>query len=305
MFATTASRDEELKAAFRALPTFEKESKATFERLDEFANETDPLITQLRPAARELSPTLQELEAISPDLRNLLEQLQPLIDASVKGFPAAEKTLEDLRPLIAQLDPATAQLAPAVDFIGQNKRELTSFFANTVAATQAHDLSTNVHYLRTSNPLNPENLAVYPHRLPTNRPNPYRLPGGFDELPNGLPVYEDRQCNAVQPAADGRQHAADVVNNVVDAVPSPVATIVGGVVPLPPIGLPPIPQVPLTPEQASALIPNELLQRIQDFAFGGATGQGVVAPPCRKQAPFEFGGKRTQYPQIDARSSGG
>ena len=57
----------------------------------------------------------------------------------MKGFPAAEKTLEDLRPLIAQLDPATAQLAPAVDFIGQSKRELTSFFANTVAATQATD----------------------------------------------------------------------------------------------------------------------------------------------------------------------
>jgi phospholipid/cholesterol/gamma-HCH transport system substrate-binding protein len=309
VFATTASRDEELKAAFRALPTFEKESKATFERLDSFADETDPLIAQLRPAARELSPTLQDLQAISPDLRNLLEQLQPLIDASVKGFPAAEKTLEDLRPLIAQLDPATAQLAPAVEFIGSNKRELTSFFANSVAATQAKDLATNVHYLRTSNPLNPENLAVYPHRLPSNRPNPYRLPGGFDELPNGLPVYEDRQCVASNLLPTIVNTPLQLVNNVVDAVPtaipSPIATIVGGVVPLPPIGLPPIPQVPLTPEQASALIPDDLLQRIKDFAFGGATGQGVVAPPCRKQAPFTFGGKTTQYPQIDARSSGG
>ena len=73
---------------------------------------------------------------------------------------------------------------------------------------------------------------------------------------------------------------------------------------MPPVTLPPIPQVPLTPEQAEALIPDELLQRIQDFAFGGATGQGVVAPPCRQQGPFEFGGKRTQYPQIDARSDG-
>ena len=196
VFSTTASRDSELQAAFRALPTFEKESRLTFDRLDEFARETDPLITQLRPAARELSPTLRDLEDISPDLRNLLEQLQPLIDASVKGFPAAEKTLEDLRPLVAQLDPATAQLAPAVDFIGGYKRELTSFFANTAAATQATGLPTGVHYLRTSNPLNPENLAVYPKRLPTNRPNPYRLPGGFDELNQGLAVYENRQCVA-------------------------------------------------------------------------------------------------------------
>src|SRR3954449_8014925 len=98
VFATTAARDDELKASIRALPTFEDESRKTFDRLTEFAQETDPLITQLRPAARELSPTLQDLADISPDLKNLLEQLQPLIDASKTGFPAAEQTLEDARP---------------------------------------------------------------------------------------------------------------------------------------------------------------------------------------------------------------
>ena len=72
--------------------------------------------------------------------------------------------------------------------------------------------------------------------------------------------------------------------------------------PLPPVTLPPIPQVPLTPEQAEALIPDELLQQIQEFAFGGASGAGVAAPPCRKQGPFEFGGERTQYPHVNARS---
>src|SRR3954470_15492977 len=305
VFATTASRDEQLKAAFRALPTFEKESELTFKRLDEFAAETDPLVTQLRPAARELSPTLQELEKISPDLRHLLEQLQPLIDASVKGFPAAEKTLEDLRPLIAQLDPATAQLAPAVDFIGQYKRELTSFFANTVASTQAKDLATNVHYLRTSNPLNPENLAVYPNRLPTNRPNPYRLPGGFDELAKGLPVYEDRQCNAANLTPSITNTPLEIVNTVVDAVPTAVPTVLGGVVPpLPPVTLPPTPPIPLTPEQAEALIPDDLLRQIQQFAFGGTTGATPAAPPCKKQGPFNFGGERTQYPHVNARGDG-
>jgi phospholipid/cholesterol/gamma-HCH transport system substrate-binding protein len=306
VFATTASRDQELQAAFRALPTFEDESRKTFERVTEFADETDPLVTQLRPAARELSPTLEGLEDLAPDLRNLLEELGPLIDASEKGFPAAEKTLEDLRPLVAQLDPATGQLTPAVDFIGLYKRELTSFFGNTVAATQAKDPGSQLHYLRTSNPLNPENLAVYPRRLPTNRPNPYRLPSGFDELPQGLAVYEDRQCNASNLVPTLTNVPIDLVNNVVDAVPTavPLPPVVGGVIPLPPIGLPPIPQVPLTPEQAEALIPDELLQRIQDFAFGGAGNAGLVAPPCRKQGPFEVGGERTQYPHVNARGEG-
>jgi len=303
VFSTTADRDNELQAAFRALPTFERESKLTFERLDEFARETDPLITQLRPAARELSPTLEELEALSPDLRNFLHELGPLIDASVDGFPAAEKTLEDLRPLVAQLDPATGQLAPAVEFIGLYKRELTSFFANTVAATQAKD--NNIHYLRTSNPLNPENLAVYPNRLPTNRPNPYTKPGHFDALQQGLPVYEDRQCNASNLLPTVTNVPLQLVNDVVDAVPTaiPIPPIVGGIVELPPIGLPPLPQVPLTPEQAEALIPDALLAQIQQYAFG-VGGAGVVAPACRKQGPFTFGGQTTQYPHVNARAGG-
>ena len=62
------------------------------------------------------------------------------------------------------------------------------------AATQASDPRTRLHYLRTTNPLNLENLAAYPKRLGTNRPNPYQLPGGFDRLAKGLPVYENRHC---------------------------------------------------------------------------------------------------------------
>src|SRR4051794_5939131 len=227
VFETTAARDEELKASFRALPTFEDESRKTFDRLTEFSNNTDPLITQLRPAARELSPTLQDLEDIAPDLKNLLEQLQPLIDASKQGFPAAEQVLEDTRPLLAQLDPATAQLTPAIDFIGQSKRELTSFFANSAAATQAVDPGTKLHYLRTSNPLNPENLAVYPRRLPTNRPTRSRLRGrcGAADITGGPTVYEDRQCNAANLIPSLTNTPIDLVNTITQPLPSPIPTV--------------------------------------------------------------------------------
>ena len=268
VFAATAARDSELQAAFRALPTFEDESRKTFERLDEFQRETDPLITQLRPAARELSPTLEDLADLAPDLKNLLEELDPLIKASKAGFPAAEQVLEDTRPTLGQLVPATAQLTPAVDFIGLYKRELTSFFANAGSATQARDARTGLHYLRTSNPLNPENLAVYPNRLPTNRPNPYTLPGHFDQTATGLPVYEDRQCNAANLLPSIMNTPIDLVNTVVDAGAARRCPPVVPGLPLPPITLPPIPQIPLTPEQAAALIPTELLNQIQQYAFG-------------------------------------
>ncbi len=174
VFATTAARDRQLQEAFIALPTFEDESRLTLRRLAEFARDTDPLITQLRPAARELSPTLIDLSALAPDLRRLFRNLGPLITASRTGFPAAERVLRDLRPLLGQVDPAAQQLVPLLDFVGLYKPELTAFFANTVAATQASEPGTAVHYLRTTNPLNPENLAVYPRRVGSNRPNAYR-----------------------------------------------------------------------------------------------------------------------------------
>ena len=39
------------------------------------------------------------------------------------------------------------------------------------------DPGSSLHYLRTVNPLNPENLAVYPQRVGTNRTNAYAKPG--------------------------------------------------------------------------------------------------------------------------------
>jgi phospholipid/cholesterol/gamma-HCH transport system substrate-binding protein len=284
VFATTAARDEQLKESFIALPTFERESQLTLARLAQFARTTNPLITQLRPAARELSPTLEDLALLSPDLKNLFIQLGPLVDASKAGFPAAQRVLHDLRPLLAQLDPAAQQLVPILDFLGLYKRELTAFFANTVAATQAKNAA-QVHYLRTTNPLNPENLAVYPRRLGTNRPNAYMQPNGSDKLPSGMEVFENRHCGrAIPVATNGATPAATPVPT--PSLPVPIPTIV----PAPPVDL----------SQAQALIPNELLDRINKFAFANAPPGSVPAPPCKLQPKFNFGGETTQYPHVRA-----
>jgi phospholipid/cholesterol/gamma-HCH transport system substrate-binding protein len=289
VFATTASRDEALKDAFVALPTFEDESRVTVRRLAEFATDTDPLVDQLRPAARELSPTLIDLSALAPDLKRLFIELNPLIDASKTGFPAAQRVLEDLRPLLAQVDPAADQVVPILDFVGLYKEELNAFFANVTAATQARSTASRVHYLRTTNPFNPENLAVYPRRIGTNRPNPYAKPGMFNKLRSGLEVYEDRHCNRAVP---GIGNDAGVLPQVLPTTPTPA-------LPLP--GLPvPTPTPPPTTEQLQALVPNELLDRINKFAFSNAPAGSVPAPPCKKQGPYTYGGETTQYPHVKA-----
>jgi phospholipid/cholesterol/gamma-HCH transport system substrate-binding protein len=210
VFQSTASRDRELQDTFVALPTFEQEAKTTVARLTRFARTTDPLVTQLRPAARELSPTLVQLDALAPDLKALFRDLDPLITASKKGLPATERFLDELHPLLAETDPFLRQLNPILRFAGQYKEEIGAFFANTTAATQASnippgaDVNHKVHYLRTTNPINLENLAIYPTRLPTNRYNPYAKPGAFRHLQDGLPVYDSRNCsNGLLPSFGG------------------------------------------------------------------------------------------------------
>src|SRR4051795_10390051 len=204
VFSTTAERNQDLKEIFRVLPTFQRESTLTVNRLTQFARSTNPLITNLRPAARELSPTLQQLSLIAPDLKALFTDLGPLITASEKGLPSLTRFLDDFRPFLGEFDAPLRQLNPILRFLGAYRNELRTFFANVPAATQATDRPANakapVHYLRTLNPVNPENLAVYPRRIGTNRTNPYELPGGLLKLANNRrESYETRHCGRSDP----------------------------------------------------------------------------------------------------------
>jgi phospholipid/cholesterol/gamma-HCH transport system substrate-binding protein len=204
VFSVTAQRDQDLQALFRVLPTFQRESTTTVNRLTRFANNTNPLVTQLRPAARELSPTLQQLGLLAPDLKGLFHDIPPLVTASKAGLPALEKFLDEFRPFLGEFDAPLRQLNPILRFIGAYRNELRAFLANVPAATQAVDRPVNakapVHYLRTLNPVNPENLAQYPHRIGTNRNNAYELPGGYLDLAkNQRKTYETRGCGNGNP----------------------------------------------------------------------------------------------------------
>jgi phospholipid/cholesterol/gamma-HCH transport system substrate-binding protein len=267
VFATTAARNRELEETFRALPTFQRESTETLARLTTFAKDTNPLVTQLRPAAVQLSPTLEDLSKLAPDLKALFQNLNPLFDVSKKGLPATEAFLDELHPLLANFDAPLRQLNPPLLGLGQYTGELSSFFANVAAATQATTQEGNarVHYLRTTNPVNPENLAVYPVRIGTNRPNPYTFPDAFKSLSAGLLSYETRHC------ASG---------------------------PIPTLVTQPQPGLPIDPV---SLIPADLAANVQKYFFGPTAPNGAVAaPPCKQQGKFPFGGEVTQYPHVNA-----
>jgi hypothetical protein len=86
-----------------------------------------------------------------------------------------------------------------IDYLSTYKRELSGFFANSTAASEGQLSAAqggNAHYLRISNPINPESLATFPTRPSSNRSNAYMAPGGYSALANGLRVFGNYLCTS-------------------------------------------------------------------------------------------------------------
>ena len=183
VFAATAAQDVALANTVRAFPAFTVATRQTIARVARFAKTTKPLIDELRPAAVQLGPALQSVAVLAPELRDLLINVAPLTAASKTGVPALERFLTDSVPWLKRLSPYLGNLVPVVEYINTYRREIAAFFANSTATTQATDLNISqtrlLHYLRISNPVNPEVLTNYQRRLSSNRANPYMAPGGY------------------------------------------------------------------------------------------------------------------------------
>jgi phospholipid/cholesterol/gamma-HCH transport system substrate-binding protein len=260
VFTTTAARDRDIEALFRAFPTFQDESRLTFDRLKEFALNSDPLFRQLVPAAEELSPTLIALANFAPQAKGLFEGLEPVIDRSPKGFGSLRKFLRgDFPVLLRALDPFLRNLNPLLTGLGLYKREVTALLGNVTAATNAVHLSSQgvqTHYLRLLGPFGPESLSTYPNRLTVNRNNAYTRPGVFKNLAAGLPSFDTRQCSA------GITATLD----------------------------PDTPNEPAFNQRTGGDVKKaaNLFERLKKYAFAEqSSSASIPAPGCSPQAPFE------------------
>jgi hypothetical protein len=114
--------------------------------------------------------------------------------------PALESFLKGSVPWLARLRPYLGGLVPIINYINDYRRELAAFFANSTATTQSSGPNAagnkQLHYLRISNPINPELLTEYSGRLDSNRGNPYMAPGGYAKLLSGLDVFGSYLCTS-------------------------------------------------------------------------------------------------------------
>ena len=261
VFATTARRNAELAEIFRIFPTFLRESRATLARLETFARDSDPVVQQLRPAARELSPTFIALGELAPDLQRFLIGFGRATDAAGEGFGALRRLLDDdLPPLLDRLDPYMAQANSIIEGIRMYRREITAFLGNITAATNGFlgldEDFVPLHYIRTEAPLSPEMLAAYPERLRSTRSNPYTKPGEY--RPGALRVFNDANCSGgIQALLPDR---TTTIND------PDFNTRTGG----------------------DVTAAGVLFDRIQEFAYSGATDTDAVPqPPCSLQSNFQ------------------
>jgi phospholipid/cholesterol/gamma-HCH transport system substrate-binding protein len=267
VFQTTAQRNRDIEALFRAFPTFLDESRLTFARLKGFSQNADPLMRQLVPAAEELSPTLIALSKLAPESKAFFEGLGPVIKRAPSGFGALRTIFRDeFPPLLRAIDPFIRNLNPILVGLKLYRVDLAGFFANVAASFNGELLpetegDPSARYLRTNVVMNPEFLATYPRRLTSNRTSPYSAPKWAEGLVGGLPSFDTRQCATgivatLDPNSwedpDFKERAATSENKSQD-------------------------------ENAKFLF-----EQIQKYAFAGQTStSSLPAPACTQQEPFK------------------
>jgi phospholipid/cholesterol/gamma-HCH transport system substrate-binding protein len=288
VFQTTARRERDIEALFRAFPTFLDESRLTLNRLKGFSVKANPLMVQLVPAAEELSPTLISLSKLAPESKALFEGLGPVIKLAPTGFPALRKIFRDeFPPLLRAVDPFLRNLNPILVGLKLYRSEVTSFFGNLAATfngTLPPELSAaegaeKPHYLRTIGPMNPETLATYPRRLAINRNSAYSPPKWAEGLVSGLPSFHTSQCTSgIVATLDPESAKSPAFQERVIATENT--------------------QDP-TKNKTQDQNAEELFKYIQQYAFAGQTSTAAIpAPPCEQQRPLNpiyRAGPPTQY----------
>jgi virulence factor Mce-like protein len=281
VFQTTARRERDIEALFRAFPTFLDESRLTVARLKGFAINTDPLMRQLVPAAEQLSPTLISFAKLAPEAKGFFEGLAPVIARASTGFPAFRKLFrDDFPPLLRALDPFLRNLNPILTGLNLYKHEVTSLFGNLAATFRAeltveNERGEKQHYLRAMGPINPESLSTYPARLNINRNSAYSPPKWAEGLTSGvLQGYDTRQCSVGISATIDPETAKNPGFQE---------------------------HVRATQTKSVAQEAEVLFTAIKKYAFAEQSGTSTAtAPPCVQQPPFTpiYGsGSPTTYQQ--------
>jgi virulence factor Mce-like protein len=284
-FKAAASASQAWAETWRLLPPFERHSTKALKELDKFSTVANPFLEEFRPAERSLSSLLSAAKPFAPELDRFLTALGPLTSAAKKGLPDLGKSLDLTVPVLENFRPILHNLDPFLQYTGTYVKEVQTFFSNITAASEFQQGNANIeggqgpkqHMLMTLATLNPESLASYGTQIGSQRANAYPLPGNYNQIGTGLPVFSTTSCGKATPSVNG----------------PPSEVISEGLI-LRLINL----HVANRPETFTGFAPKEKaekeeLERAEKLPAGT---NNVAAPPCVQQGPNSFNGKSSQFP---------
>ena len=253
------------------LPTFLRESRATIERLDAVRRRHEPARHPAAPGgARAVADAASTWPTLAPDLEAFFRDLDPLITRLEAGLPATSRCSTTRAPLLGQLDPSLRQLNPVAGLPRPLQARADGVLRQRRGG-HAGDRSARarraLHYLRTTNPLNPENLAALP--APARH----------------QPLRTRTRCRALRPSSHAGTAARHVFGQATAAPSNPHAAAAR-------------PEPSVVP--ATRRLPTQV-QPLRRSAGTGNVGAGAAAvPPSRRRSGRARQGERST--QLPARS---
>jgi virulence factor Mce-like protein len=274
-FHGAAEASQAFARAFQLLPAFERNSQTALRSIDSFGTDAIPLLDQLRPAEEQLAPLLEATRPFAPQFDAFVTSLGRFSKAAKKGLPAVKQTTQLTEPILGALDPVLHNFNPLLAYASMYVPELQALFANATAATLPHERNANdpsgprLHMLRVMNVFTPEGLSVYTQRIGTNRANAYPLPGTFNQLASGLPVFDSRSCSNSAPALS--EESSEPAK-------------------------PPAQSKEEKEVEEDFKETMKLLVEYHVVNSPASPSNEVPAPPCKQQGPFTFNGQTSQFP---------
>jgi ABC-type transporter Mla subunit MlaD len=120
----SASRREELRAAFHKLPTFLGELQPTMARLGDMADQQTPLLRDLRTAAPDLNTFLTRLGPFAEATRPALKSLGKAADKGTDAINEGKEEIDTLRDLAPDAQPTFKPLRQFLQTMDDRRRAL-------------------------------------------------------------------------------------------------------------------------------------------------------------------------------------
>ncbi|MDX6606675.1 MAG: phospholipid/cholesterol/gamma-HCH transport system substrate-binding protein [Solirubrobacterales bacterium] len=119
--SVTASRDRELAAAMRELPTTLSQAGAALNSVDALSKPLAPALTELRPFARRMPDALRRLRRFLPSGSRLIDDFETLTTQGSAPLKDLAGSLRELGPAATGLRSPTLKALPSLQAIDRNK----------------------------------------------------------------------------------------------------------------------------------------------------------------------------------------